>query len=123
MTRPAVLTCPAPRQVNPCAPGLGHPERVGLVAVPVVDVPAEMGVHRFEPSVRRPPVPRPVSRLIAPHLPSMRARRVTRCAPAFKTPVAAVGDPGRMRFDTKIAIAVRSDLALWQKHNVTAYLA
>ena len=28
-----------------------------------------------------------------------------------------------MRFDTKIAIAVRSDLATWQKLNVTAFLA
>jgi hypothetical protein len=28
-----------------------------------------------------------------------------------------------MRFDTKIAIAVRDDLALWQRLNVTAFLA
>jgi hypothetical protein len=28
-----------------------------------------------------------------------------------------------MRFDTKIAIAVRSDLAVWQRLNVTAFLA
>jgi len=28
-----------------------------------------------------------------------------------------------MRFDTKIAIAVRTDLAVWQKLNVTAFLA
>ena len=28
-----------------------------------------------------------------------------------------------MRFDTKIAIAVRADLATWQKLNVTAFLA
>ena len=28
-----------------------------------------------------------------------------------------------VRFDTKIAIAVRADLALWQKLNVTAFLA
>ncbi|MCC5578333.1 DUF2000 domain-containing protein [Microtetraspora sp. AC03309] len=28
-----------------------------------------------------------------------------------------------MRFDTKIGIAVRSDLAAWQKLNVTAFLA
>jgi hypothetical protein len=28
-----------------------------------------------------------------------------------------------MRFDTKIAIAVRADLAQWQKLNVTAFLA
>ena len=28
-----------------------------------------------------------------------------------------------MRFDTKIAIAVRQDLAVWQKLNVTAFLA
>jgi hypothetical protein len=30
---------------------------------------------------------------------------------------------GAMRFDTKIAIVVRSDLATWQKLNVTAFLA
>jgi hypothetical protein len=30
---------------------------------------------------------------------------------------------GVMRFDTKIAIAVREDLATWQKLNVTAFLA
>ena len=28
-----------------------------------------------------------------------------------------------MRFDTKIAVAVRRDLAVWQKLNVTAFLA
>ena len=28
-----------------------------------------------------------------------------------------------MRFDTKIAVAVRSDLETWQKLNVTAFLA
>ena len=28
-----------------------------------------------------------------------------------------------MRFDTKLAIAVRADLAAWQKLNVTAFLA
>jgi len=28
-----------------------------------------------------------------------------------------------MRFDTKIAMAVREDLAAWQKLNVTAFLA
>jgi hypothetical protein len=28
-----------------------------------------------------------------------------------------------MRFDTKIAVAVRDDLAVWQKLNVTAFLA
>jgi hypothetical protein len=44
-------------------------------------------------------------------------------APAFKTPVRSAGDAGHMRFDTKIAIAVRSDLAVWQKLNVTAFLA
>ena len=31
--------------------------------------------------------------------------------------------PSTMRFDTKIAIAVRDDLLLWQKLNVTAFLA
>jgi len=30
---------------------------------------------------------------------------------------------GSMRFDTKIAVAVRSDLETWQKLNVTAFLA
>jgi hypothetical protein len=33
------------------------------------------------------------------------------------------GSIGGMRFDTKIAIAVREDLASWQKLNVTAFLA
>jgi hypothetical protein len=28
-----------------------------------------------------------------------------------------------MRFDTKIAIAVRADLEQWQKLNITAFLA
>src|SRR5689334_19824322 len=105
---------------EPLCPGLGHAERVGLVAVPVVDVPAEMGVHRLEPAVRRSPVPRPVPRLGTLHPTSM----PTACrAPAFKTPPRAAGDPGQMRFDTKIAMAVRSDLAVWQKLNVTAFLA
>jgi hypothetical protein len=36
---------------------------------------------------------------------------------------ADAGNAGPMRFDTKIAIAVRSDLAVWQKLNVTAFLA
>jgi hypothetical protein len=31
--------------------------------------------------------------------------------------------PSAVRFDTKIAIAVRDDLLLWQKLNVTAFLA
>src|SRR5690348_15251194 len=44
-------------------------------------------------------------------------------APAFKTPARSAGDAGHMRFDTKIAIGVRSDLAVWQKLNVTAFLA
>src|ERR1700738_583001 len=33
------------------------------------------------------------------------------------------GQAGRMRFDTKIAIAVQESLAAWQKLNVTAFLA
>lgn len=56
-------------------------------------------------------------------------------APAFKTPrrgrvtmaarTAAAPREGSMtiRFDTKIAIAVRADLEQWQKLNVTAFLA
>ena len=32
------------------------------------------------------------------------------------------GQTGAMRFETKIAIAVREDLAVWQKLNVTAFL-
>ena len=32
-------------------------------------------------------------------------------------------NPSPLRFDTKIAIAVRDDLLLWQKLNVTAFLA
>ncbi len=35
----------------------------------------------------------------------------------------AAGDAVSVRFDTKIAIAVRADLAAWQKLNVTAFLA
>ena len=38
---------------------------------------------------------------------------------------AAGGDAvhaGRVRFDTKIAVALRDDLAVWQKLNVTAFL-
>ena len=31
--------------------------------------------------------------------------------------------PVRMRFDTKIGLVVREDLAVWQKLNVTAFLA
>jgi hypothetical protein len=37
--------------------------------------------------------------------------------------VALAGRLAGMRFDTKIAIAVRADLAVWQKLNVTAFLA
>jgi hypothetical protein len=44
-------------------------------------------------------------------------------APAFKTAPAVTGHHGSMRFDTKIAVAVRSDLETWQKLNVTAFLA
>ena len=44
-------------------------------------------------------------------------------APAFNTrPVLAV-QTADMRFDTKIAVVVRADLAVWQKLNVTAFLA
>jgi hypothetical protein len=46
-----------------------------------------------------------------------------RCAPAFKTARRCPGNAGKMRFDTKIAIAVQESLAAWQKLNVTAFLA
>src|SRR5215469_10783636 len=49
---------------------------------------------------------------------------VPRCrAPAFKTGPPVSGHDGTMRFDTKIAVAVRADLETWQKLNVTAFLA
>src|SRR5215831_6725871 len=44
-------------------------------------------------------------------------------ARAFKTVGGRAWQAGAMRFDTKIAIAVREDLAVWQKLNVTAFLA
>ena len=44
-------------------------------------------------------------------------------ARAFKTGRGRVGEGGGMRFDTKIAIVVRGDLAAWQRLNVTAFLA
>lgn len=44
-------------------------------------------------------------------------------APAFKTAYADRGTVDRMRFDTKIAIAIRDDLEGWQRLNVTAFLA
>lgn len=44
-------------------------------------------------------------------------------APAFKTGPGRPGHDGRVKFDTKIAIAVADGLAAWQKLNVTAFLA
>jgi hypothetical protein len=46
-------------------------------------------------------------------------------APAFKTAGARAATLGlvTIRFDTKIAIAVRADLEPWQKLNVTAFVA
>jgi hypothetical protein len=44
-------------------------------------------------------------------------------APAFKTDWSPDAHTLTMRFDTKIAIVVRADLAAWQKLNVTAFLA
>jgi hypothetical protein len=41
----------------------------------------------------------------------------------FNTAAWSGRDDGAMRFDTKIAIVVRDDLAGWQKLNVTAFLA
>jgi hypothetical protein len=52
-----------------------------------------------------------------------RRRRLRQAAPAFKTRLQLIADAGGVRFDTKIAIAVRCDLAVWQKLNVTAFLA
>jgi hypothetical protein len=44
-------------------------------------------------------------------------------APAFKTRLHSVGYSLSVRFDTKIDIVVRNDLAVWQKLNITAFLA
>jgi hypothetical protein len=44
-------------------------------------------------------------------------------APAFKTRTVLREQTVRMRFDTKIGIVIREDLAAWQKLNVTAFLA
>jgi hypothetical protein len=46
-----------------------------------------------------------------------------RRAPPFKTGRRAAREAGLMRFETKIAIVVREDLAVWQQLNVTAFLA
>jgi hypothetical protein len=47
----------------------------------------------------------------------------SRAAPAFKKQRGGGRQNHAMRFDTKIAIAVRGDLEQWQKLNVTAFLA
>jgi hypothetical protein len=44
-------------------------------------------------------------------------------ARAFKTAVRRPASLNAMRFDTKIGIVVREDLAVWQRLNVTAFLA
>jgi hypothetical protein len=44
-------------------------------------------------------------------------------APAFKTAGRKGRHDNRVKFDTKIAIAVQADLAAWQQLNVTAFLA
>jgi hypothetical protein len=44
-------------------------------------------------------------------------------APAFKTADAAAHHDQGVRFDTKIAVVVRDDLAVWQKLNVVAFLS
>jgi len=41
----------------------------------------------------------------------------------YKTGACRWFDDGAMRFDTKIAILLRDDLELWQRLNVTAFLA
>lgn len=41
----------------------------------------------------------------------------------YKTGACRSFDDGAMRFDTKIAILLRDDLELWQRLNVTAFLA
>lgn len=43
--------------------------------------------------------------------------------PVFKRRRRAAGQDDLMRFDTKIAIAVRQDLETWRKLNVVAFLA
>jgi len=44
-------------------------------------------------------------------------------APAFKTRRAAAGHHQGMRFETKIAVVVREDLAVWKKLNVVAFMS
>src|SRR5205823_2142666 len=57
--------------------------------------------------------------------PSRRSDRSTRphCpAPAFKTSGSATSQAAQMTGPTKIAVAIRADLANWQQLNVTAFL-
>src|SRR6266700_670145 len=96
----------------------------------MIGVPHEMSVHRLERQVRRPPVPGPVSAAvpaIAPHpaimRPFLRGGAPAAGARAFNTGRGRAGHDAGMRFDTKIAIVVRGDLPVWQKLNVTAFLA
>jgi hypothetical protein len=96
----------------------------------MIGVPDEVSVHRLKWQVRRPPVTGPVLavvHLVAAHpaiIWLVRRRGARRpCAPAFNTGSRPVCDDADMRFDTKIVIAVRGDLPVWQKLNVTAFLA
>src|SRR5262249_35792061 len=85
-----------------------------------------VAVHRLSLPAGRSPVRCPVVQVSPAHpdqgmrLPRRGARGR---APAFKTGRPVTCHDGPMRFDTKIAVVVRSDLATWQKLNVTAFLA
>jgi hypothetical protein len=96
---------------------VGESGRAGGVAVVRV---AGIECHDHPPGADpRPPiastVPSRRPRAHSPSLPGVHQR--PRPARAWR------GTVGRIHFDTKIGIAVRDDLAAWQKLNVTAFLA
>src|SRR5258708_25567346 len=78
---------------------LGDAKGGALVAVPVVNVRGEPGVHCLDRKGWRAPVPDPVTG----HVPILAGAR------SFKTWQRRPGRVVGMRFDTKIAIAVRDD--------------
>ena len=64
----------------------------------------------------------PISRAGRPAAPAFKTPKRARTMLAVRTTAAREGLM-TIRFDTKIAIAVRADLEQWQKLNVTAFLA
>src|SRR5262249_29263324 len=74
-------------------------------------------VHRLHPAVGGSPVPNPLAVAWLRHVPILAG------APAFKTRWAAAGHHQGMPFETKIAVVVREDLAVWQKLNIVAFLS